>query len=88
MSTRTETALTLVREGLARYTDTPMADMGMDTVLVDIQIDSLTLAELLFELEDRLETPIPEATEVPKVIGDIVALIEPYVGEGGQRQVA
>ena len=88
MNPRTETALTLVRESLARYTDTPVADMAMDTVLADIQIDSLTLAELLFELEDQLGTTIPEATEVPKQIGDIVALIEPYVADNGQRQVA
>ncbi len=88
MNTPTDIGLDLVRQALIRYTDTPTEQIQLDSVLADLQIDSLTLAELLFELEDRLCTPIAEATEVPKRVSDVVALILPYIGEEQLKSVS
>jgi acyl carrier protein len=75
----TTDALRLVREALAKYTETPAQAIQMDTVLVDIEIDSLTLAELLFELEDRLGVTIEETKELPRLVGELVAMVEPHL---------
>ncbi|WP_375212548.1 acyl carrier protein [Aquabacterium sp.] len=80
--------LQLVRQALTRYVDTPPADIGLASNLKELGVDSLTLAELLFELEDRLGTPIADATEVPQQVGDVVALILPYVAPRHLQQIA
>jgi acyl carrier protein len=88
MTDKTAYALNLVRQALSRYTDTPADDIQLDSTLPDLQIDSLTLAELLFELEDHLGVTITEATTPPKVISEIVDLILPYIGDQDVQNVA
>jgi len=70
-------ALALVRDALTRYTDTPPEDIHPETLLADLQVDSLTLAELLFELEDKLGKSISDTTELPQSIADVMALVQP-----------
>lgn len=79
MTDKTSATLDLVRQALSRYIDTPPADVTPDDNLKAMGVDSLTLAELLFELEDRLGSPIAETPEVPQTVGDVVTLILPYV---------
>jgi acyl carrier protein len=79
----TTDALILVREALAKYTETPAEAIEMSTVLADIEIDSLTLAELLFELEDRLGVAIEETKELPRQVSQLVAMVEPHLPIAG-----
>lgn len=72
-------ALQLVRQALGRYTDASPQEIQMDTALADIQIDSLTLAELLFELEDQLGTTLSETSTLPVHVSDLVTLVSPYL---------
>ena len=44
--------------------------------LADLGVDSLMLAELMFEAEDRLGIAIDSHVTAPKTVGDMVALIE------------
>ena len=81
MTETATTALNLVRQALTKYTDTPIDQIQLDTVLADIQIDSLTLAELMFELEDRLGVSMAEAPTLPKQVADLIALVEPYLSQ-------
>jgi hypothetical protein len=43
----------------------------------------LTLAELLFELEDRLGVSIAETSTLPTLVSELVTLVEPYLGATG-----
>lgn len=88
MNDKTAYALSLVRQALARYTDTPSDAIELDTSLADLAVDSLTLAELLFELEDRLGTTISETESVPRLISYVVALIEPFIDDQEVKSVA
>ncbi|HEY9095308.1 MAG TPA: phosphopantetheine-binding protein [Hydrogenophaga sp.] len=45
-------------------------------VLVDLGVDSLMLAELMFEAEDNLGISIDSNVEVPKTVGDMVQLLD------------
>ncbi len=87
MNDKTAYALNLVRQALARYTDTPAEQIQPESSLIDLQIDSLTLAELLFELEDRLGATISESTTAPRLISDILMLVEPFIDEQALRKV-
>lgn len=70
-------ALAVVRDTLTRYIDAPLEAMQLDTTLADLSVDSLTVAELMFELEDRLGVTLSETTAVPQTLRDVVALILP-----------
>lgn len=45
-------------------------------VLVDLGVDSLMLAELMFEAEDNLGISIDSDVEIPKTVGEMVALLD------------
>lgn len=47
-----------------------------DALLADLGVDSLMLAELMFEAEDRLGIDIPSDTEPPKTVADMQAVID------------
>lgn len=47
-----------------------------EAVLADLGVDSLMLAELMFEAEDRLGISIGSDERVPKTVGDMVSVIE------------
>lgn len=50
--------------------------MVSGALLVDLGVDSLMLAELLFEAEDRLGISIGSHVATPKSLGEMVALID------------
>jgi acyl carrier protein len=75
----TMTALELIRQVLAHYSDAPVEQIVPEAELASLQVDSLTLAEMLFELEDRLGVTISEETEPPKLVSDMMRLIEPHM---------
>ncbi len=72
-------AFDLVTQALTRYIDLPADGIQMSSVLKDMGVDSLTLAELLFELEDRIGQQIPDVTTPPALVSDVVALLVPYL---------
>ncbi len=45
-------------------------------LLVDLGLDSLMLAELMFEAEDRFAISIPSDLQLPNTVGDMTALID------------
>jgi acyl carrier protein len=72
-------ALELIRQVLPDYVDVAPADISHDTELAAIGADSLTLAELLFALEDRVGRNIGEAQQLPTHVRDLVALVQPHL---------
>ena len=47
-----------------------------DATLADLGVDSLMLAELMFEAEDRLGISIGSDEGVPTTVGEMTAIIE------------
>ena len=73
------TALDLLRQVLCHFSDALPEQIVPEADLVSLQVDSLTLAEMLFELEDRIGVPMAEPTEKPQTVADILRLIEPHL---------
>ncbi|VEU61111.1 acyl carrier protein [Mycoplasmopsis bovigenitalium] len=64
----------LVISRIQKYTKT---QVNMDSLLKELKIDSLTLAELVFELEEELKIRVSDDELINlQSIGDVVALIE------------
>lgn len=70
-----ETMQVLLQErlGIDREKVTP------DASLEDLGIDSLMQIELLFDFEDKYKVKIPDLTEKPVTIGDLIAIVEPFI---------
>ena len=75
----TELSLNLLRQVLGKFSDAQPEEIVPEAELAALQIDSLTLAEMLFELEDRVGVSMNEPREVPRTIGDILSLVEPHL---------
>lgn len=64
----------LVISRIQKYTKT---QVNMDSLLKELKIDSLTLAELVFELEEELKIRVSDDELINlQSISDVVALIE------------
>jgi acyl carrier protein len=70
-----ETMQTLLQERLGIDRD----KVTLGASLEDLGIDSLMQIELLFDFEDKYKVKIPDLTENPKTIGELIAIIEPFV---------
>lgn len=47
-----------------------------EAVLADLGVDSLMLAELMFEAEDRLGIEIPSDVQPPKTVSEMQSMID------------
>jgi acyl carrier protein len=70
-----ETMQTLLHERLGIDKD----KVTLDASLEDLGIDSLMQIELLFDFEDKYKVKIPDIAEKPTTIGELLAVIEPFV---------
>lgn len=50
-----------------------------EALLEDLGIDSLMQIELLFDFEDKYKVKIPDITDRPTTIGELLAIIEPFI---------
>jgi acyl carrier protein len=66
----------LIRQFLHERVGTPHDQVVNDALLADLGVDSLMLAELMFEAEDRLGISIDSNVTIPKTVGNMVQLID------------
>lgn len=70
-----ETMQTLLKERL----DIDKDKVTLDASLEDLGIDSLMQIELLFDFEDKYRVKIPDLTEKPTTIRELLAVVEPFI---------
>jgi len=66
----------LIRQFLHERLGIPHDQVVNDALLADLGVDSLMLAELMFEAEDRLGISIDSSVTIPKTVGNMVQLID------------
>lgn len=81
MSLPITSSLDLVRQVLGQYSDAAPETVLPEAELAALNVDSLTLAEMLFALEDHLGVTMPEPAERPRLVADMMALVEPYMDQ-------
>ena len=74
--------LSIVRDFLKDRMDIDPARVTPEATLEELAVDSLMLLELMFEFEEKLNTPLPQDLPPPKTIGELLA-----IGEGMLQQV-
>ena len=70
-----ETMQTLLQERLGIDKE----KVTLDASLEDLGIDSLMQIELLFDFDDKYKVKIPDLPEKPTTIGDLIAIVEPFI---------
>ncbi|MBK8072464.1 MAG: acyl carrier protein [Ramlibacter sp.] len=56
-----------------------------DATLQSLGLDSLSIVEFMFEIEDRYKIKLPDAPEMPATLGEMLALIEPLLPESARK---
>lgn len=75
-------SLELIRNFLSERLGVEPERVREDAVLADLGVDSLMVAELMFEAEDRLNIDIDNNEPVPITVGDMRAIIERVLAAG------
>lgn len=69
----------LIRTFLQERLGQTHAELLPDAALPDLGVDSLMLAELMFEAEDRLGISIASDVGIPRTVGELQAIIDGLV---------
>lgn len=77
------TPIELIRNFLQERTDVDPVLVQPDRLLADLQIDSFSLLELIFEFEAQWDVQIPNDAVTPKTVQDLIDLVERFMPEHG-----
>jgi len=66
----------LVVETISRLSDIKLSKISLTSSFVDLEIDSLDLAELVIELENELEIKIDNYIYQTKTVGELIEHIK------------
>ncbi|MGM0516210.1 MAG: acyl carrier protein [Pseudomonadota bacterium] len=72
-------ALELIRTGIAENTDIEPGGIAPESRLDEIGIDSFTLLELIFTLEEQMDIEIGNDVGTPETVQDLIDILEPYL---------
>jgi acyl carrier protein/nodulation protein F len=77
---------TKIIEILKKHMKEPRDDIGLQTALTDLKIESLDLAMIVFDIEDTFGIEIPynanEDVEDFKTVGSVVERVKSLMAEG------
>lgn len=80
---------TKIIEILRKHMKEPRDDINESTALADLQIESLDLAMIVFDIEDSFGIEIPynaneESTEDFQTVGSVVERVKSLIAESGK----
>ena len=70
--------LELLKEFIKQHVDNPPENLTAESRLDAIGVDSLTLLELMFDLEDKYGIRLPEDLPQPETVGQLVEIFEKF----------
>ncbi len=74
-------SIELIRKFLHERLDVEPEKVHGESVLTELGVDSLMVAELMFEAEDRLDITIDNSQAVPVSVGDMQQIIDRLLAE-------
>lgn len=75
--------LPIIREFLHQRLKIAPEKVVHEALLKDLNVDSLTLLELLFECEERLNISIADDTLTPTTVAELIAIVEKFHPKNG-----
>ncbi|MDA3877394.1 MAG: phosphopantetheine-binding protein [Halothiobacillus sp.] len=77
------TPIELIRKFLQERSDIDPAFVQPERLLADLNIDSLSLLELIFEFEEQWQVDIPNDAVTPKTVQDLINIVEKFLPDNG-----
>lgn len=68
--------LQLLQEFLKRRVNNPPESLSLEMRLEDIGVDSLTLLDLMFDMEDKFGVRMPDDLPRPETVGELIDIFE------------
>lgn len=68
--------LTIIREFLHDRLNIDSARVSPETTLADLQVDSLVMLDMMFELEERLGIVLTKEVPAVHTVGELLALLD------------
>lgn len=68
--------LELLHDFVKRRVTNPPSTLSLDDRLEAIGVDSLTLLDLMFDMEDKFGVRMPDDLPRPETVGDLIAIFE------------
>ncbi|MEP6559234.1 MAG: acyl carrier protein [Burkholderiales bacterium] len=81
MTTPSLTTADRIRALIAKDFNIPPERLSEDARLEELGVDSIGMAEVIFNLEDALELQLPEPVEPLATFGDVVRYVERVMAE-------
>ncbi|WP_322520368.1 phosphopantetheine-binding protein [Guyparkeria halophila] len=72
-------ALELIRKGIAENTDLDPATVTPSSRLDELGVDSFTLLELIFTLEEQMEIELGSDVGTPETVQDLIDILQPHL---------
>ncbi len=76
-------ALELIRTGIAENTDIDPATVTPSCRLDELGVDSFTLLELIFTLEEQMEIEFGSDVGTPETVQDLIDILQPHLPTDG-----
>jgi acyl carrier protein len=77
--------LTVVRELIAESAEVPLEKLEPDRPLQELDVDSLTVLEVMFDLEEKFKIKMPEERVPVRTVQDIADLVDRLVAEQSRK---
>ncbi|MBI3222041.1 MAG: acyl carrier protein [Nitrosomonadales bacterium] len=74
-------SLQTIQRMMVEQFDLKLEDLNPDAQLEKLGLDSLSVIEFMFNLEDELKIKLPDERVELKTIGDVVALLDKIIAE-------
>ncbi|MBS1207774.1 MAG: acpP [Proteobacteria bacterium] len=68
--------LELLREFIKRRVTNPPEEVNPESRLEDIGVDSLTLLDLMFDMEDKFGVRMPDDLPRPETVAELIEIFE------------
>jgi acyl carrier protein len=73
--------LAVIRELIAKSADVPVESLDPNRPLEELQVDSLTVLEVMMDIEDKFKIKMPEERIPIRTLQDIVELVDRLVAQ-------
>lgn len=74
-------SLQIIQRMMIEQFDLKLEDLNPDAQLENLGLDSLSVIEFMFNLEDELKIKLPDERVEIKTIGDVVNLLDKIIAE-------
>ena len=72
-----------IEQVLVKKYDIAPEKISPEATLTDLGLDSLSIAELMFDIEDHYDLDIPDDKMNFTTLGEAAALVDEYIGKKG-----